>query len=146
MVVTGVGLAGLITIQTDTPFWQLLIWQLIIGAGSGLFNAPNTSAVMGVVEPAKRGIGAGMRAMLVNTGFILSIALAIGLMTTAMNPRVMVAVFSGTQSGSSGIDLRPFIAALHIAFAAGVVASVVGAGISMMRGEHRSWEPEAIRG
>ncbi len=146
MVVTGIGLAGLITIQTDTPFWQLLIWQLIIGAGSGLFNAPNTSAVMGVVEPAKRGIGAGMRAMLVNTGFILSIALAIGLMTTAMNPQVMVAVFSGTQSGSSGIDLRPFIAALHIAFAAGVVASIVGAGISMMRGEHRSWEPEAIRG
>ena len=146
MVVTGIGLAGLLTIDVDTPFWQLLVWQLVIGAGSGLFNAPNTSAVMGVVAPAKRGIGAGMRAMLVNTGFIVSIALAIGLMTTAMNPQVMVAVFSGTQSGASGIDLRPFIGALHVAFGAGVVASLVGAGISLMRGEHRSWEPEAARG
>jgi len=141
MLVTAVGLAGLLTIQVDTPFWQLVVWQLVIGAGSGLFNAPNTSAVMGVVPPAKRGIGAGMRAMLVNTGFVVSIALAIGLMTTAMNPQVMVAVFSGTQSGASGIDLQPFIGALHVAFGAGVVASVIGAGISLMRGEHRSWSP-----
>ena len=141
MLVTAVGLAGLITIDIDTPFWQLVVWQLVIGAGSGLFNAPNTSAVMGVVPPAKRGIGAGMRAMLVNTGFVVSIALAIGLMTTAMDPQVMVSVFSGTQTGTSGIDLRPFINALHIAFAAGVVASIVGAGISLMRGGHRSWEP-----
>lgn len=143
MLVTAIGLAGLLTIQVDTPFWQLVVWQLVIGAGSGLFNAPNTSAVMGVVPPAKRGIGAGMRAMLVNTGFVVSIALAIGLMTTAMNPQVMVAVFSGTQSGASGIDLQPFIGALHVAFGAGVVASVIGAGISLMRGEHRSWEPDA---
>jgi EmrB/QacA subfamily drug resistance transporter len=143
MLVTAVGLAGLLTIQVDTPFWQLVLWQLVIGAGSGLFNAPNTSAVMGVVPPAKRGIGAGMRAMLVNTGFIVSIALAIGLMTTAMNPSVLVSVFSGTQVGASGIDLQPFIGALHIAFGAGVVASVIGAGISLMRGEHRSWQAEA---
>ena len=41
--------AGLVTIQVDTPYWQLALWQLIIGAGSGLFISPNTSAVMGVV-------------------------------------------------------------------------------------------------
>ncbi|HLX33711.1 MAG TPA: MFS transporter [Candidatus Limnocylindrales bacterium] len=142
MLVTAVGLAGLITLDVSTPFWQLVVWQLVIGAGSGLFNAPNTSAVMGVVPPAKRGIGAGMRAMLVNTGFIVSIALAIGLMTSAMDPKVMVAVFSGTQTGTAGINLRPFIGALHVAFAAGVVVSLIGAGVSLMRGGHRSWEPE----
>jgi len=47
-------------------------------AGSGLFNSPNTSAVIGVIPPAKRGIGAGTPAMLTNTGFVISIALAIG--------------------------------------------------------------------
>jgi EmrB/QacA subfamily drug resistance transporter len=146
MIVTGIGLAGLLTIEVDTPFWQLVVWQLVIGAGSGLFNAPNTSAVMGVLPPDKRGIGAGMRAMLTNTGFVVSIALSIGLMTSAMDPKVMVAVFSGTQVGSSGIDLRPFIGALHVAFAAGIVASVIGAAISTMRGEHRSWEEDAGTG
>ena len=119
MLITAVGLAGLLTIAVDTPYWQLALWQLIIGAGSGLFNSPNTSAVMGVIPPNKRGIGAGMRAMLTSTGFVISIALAIGLMTSAMDPKVLVAVFSGTQTGTAGIDLGPFINALHIAFAGG---------------------------
>ena len=140
MVVTGVGLAGLTTIAVDTPIWQLAIWQLIVGAGSGLFNSPNTSAVMGVVPPAKRGIGSGIRAMLTNTGFVVSIALAIGLITTAMSPQVMVAVFSGTQSSTSGIDLGPFISALRLAFGAGVIVSAIGAVVSLLRGGHRSWE------
>lgn len=140
MVLTGLGLLGLVTISADTPLWQLIVWQLIVGAGSGLFNSPNTSAVMGVVPPNKRGIGSGMRAMLTNTGFVVSIALAIGLMTSAMSPEVMVAVFSGTQSGASGINLDPFIAALRLAFGAGVIVSALGAVISLMRGEHRSWE------
>ena len=142
MLVTATGLAGLITIQVDTPLWQLMGWQLVVGAGSGIFNSPNTSAVMGVVPPAKRGIGAGMRAMLTNTGFVISIALAIGLLTSSMDPRVMLSVISGTQIGSAGIDLGPFIRALHIAFAAGVAASLIGALVSLLRGGHRSWEPE----
>ncbi len=79
MLVTAVGLAGLTTIQVDTPYWQLALWQLIIGAGSGLFISPNTSAVMGVVPPAKRGMGSGTRMMLTQTGFVISIALSIGL-------------------------------------------------------------------
>jgi len=144
MVVTAVGLAGLMTLEIDTPYWQLALWQLIIGAGSGLFNSPNTSAVMGVVPPEKRGVGAGTRMMLTQTGFVVSIALAIGLVTTAMDPEVLLAIFSGSQVGAGGIDLAPFIDALHIAFAAGVVASLIGAGISLMRGEHRSWEAAPV--
>jgi MFS family permease len=143
MLITGVGLAGLTTISVDTPLAQLVIWQLIVGAGSGLFNSPNTSAVMGVVPPHKRGIGSGIRSMLTNTGFVVSIALAIGLITTAMSPEVMVSVFSGTQTGTSGIDLGPFISALRLAFGAGVIVSVIGAVVSLMRGGHRSWEEPA---
>ena len=48
-----------LTIAVDTPIWQLAVWQLIVGAGSGLFASPNTSAVMGVVPPDKRGVGVG---------------------------------------------------------------------------------------
>jgi hypothetical protein len=57
-----------------------------------------------------------------------------------MDPKVLVAVFSGTQIGGSGISLTPFINALHMAFLAGVVASALGAVASLMRGEHRSYE------
>jgi EmrB/QacA subfamily drug resistance transporter len=144
MLITAVGLAGLTTIDVATPFWQLALWQLVIGAGSGLFNSPNTSAVMGVVPPAKRGIGAGMRAMLTSTGFVLSIALAIGLVTTSMDPAVLAAIFSGTQVGSQGIDMGPFIDALHVAFGAGVLISLLAAALSLFRGGHRSWVEEQV--
>jgi hypothetical protein len=60
-----------------------------------------------------------------------------------MDPKVLVAVFSGTQIGGSGIGLRSFIDALHLAFLVGVVASLLGAAASLMRGEHRSYEAEA---
>ena len=33
--------------------------------------------------------------------------------------------------------------ALHLAFSAGVVASAVGAGVSLMRGGHASWDEES---
>ena len=61
-------------------------------------------------------------------------------MTSAMDPTVLVSVFSGTQTGASGIDIEPFISALHLAFGAGVIVSLIGAVVSLMRGGHRSWE------
>jgi MFS family permease len=140
MVITGLGLAGLMTLEPTTPYWQLAFWQLVVGAGSGIFNSPNTSAVMGVVPPSKRGVGAGTRMMLMQSGFVVSIALAIGLVTSSMDPKVLVAIFSGTQIGGRGISLVPFMNALHLAFGAGVVASALGAVASLMRGEHRSFE------
>ena len=140
MVITGLGLAGLMTLSVTTPYWQLAFWQLVVGAGSGIFNSPNTSAVMGVVPPDKRGVGAGTRMMLMQSGFVVSIALAIGLVTSSMDPKVLVAIFSGTQIGGQGISLAPFMNALHLAFGAGVVASALGALASLMRGEHRSFE------
>jgi EmrB/QacA subfamily drug resistance transporter len=143
MIVTAIGLAGLITIDVDTPFWQLALWQLIIGAGSGLFASPNTSAVMGVVPPEKRGMGAGVRMMLTQVGFMVSIALALGLVTSVVPRETLLAVFSGTQTGSSGINLGPFIGALHLALAVGVGASILGAVVSAMRGGHRMHEETA---
>ncbi|MEA2609265.1 MAG: hypothetical protein QOJ75_1508 [Chloroflexota bacterium] len=144
MVVTAIGLLGLVTIQVDTPYWQLAIWQLIIGAGSGLFISPNTSAVMGVVPAEKRGMGAGARMMLTQTGFIISIALSIGLVASAVDPSVLLAIFSGTQAGPGSLDMAPFITALHVAFAVGVVASVLGAIVSASRGRHREFEDDSI--
>jgi EmrB/QacA subfamily drug resistance transporter len=137
LLITALGLAGLMTLQVDTPYWQLAVWQLVIGAGSGIFNSPNTSAVMGSLPPAKRGVGAGTRMMLVQAGFMISIALSVGLVTSAMDPKVMLSIFSGTQVGTSGVDLRPFMDALHLAFAVGVLVSLLATGVSLMRGAHR---------
>ena len=74
------------------------------------------------------------------SGFVGSIALAIGLVSSSMDPKVLVAVSSGTPIGGQGINLGPFMNALHMAFLAGIVASALGAVASLMRGEHRTCE------
>src|SRR5204862_5972803 len=114
------------------------------GAGSGLFISPNTSAVMGVVPREKRGMGSGARMMLTQTGFIISIALSIGLVASVVDPSVMLAIFSGSQTGSSGIDMAPFMTALHIAFGGAVVAGLVGAVVSSSRGKQQEFEGETV--
>jgi hypothetical protein len=68
---------------------------------------------------------------------MVSIALALGLVTSVVPAQTLLAVFSGTQTGAAGIDMSPFISALHLAFAVGVAFSIVGAVVSAMRGGHR---------
>ena len=61
MVVSAVGLALMTTLQAGSPYWQSSLWLLIVGVGSGMFNSPNTAAMMGAVPAHRRGIAAGAR-------------------------------------------------------------------------------------
>src|SRR5947209_4719249 len=67
MVVSAVGLAAMTTLEVHSPFWQSALWLFIVGIGSGMFNSPNTAAMMGTVPVQRRGIAAGARIMLQNT-------------------------------------------------------------------------------
>ena len=46
-----------------------------------MFNSPNTAAMMGTVPPQRRGIAAGARTMLQNTGAVISIAFVLAIVT-----------------------------------------------------------------
>jgi EmrB/QacA subfamily drug resistance transporter len=134
MMVTAAGLLGMSTIQVETPYWEIALWMAVIGAGSGIFNSPNTGAIMGSVSPEKRGVASGARTLLVNVGMVLSIAFAIAMVTSAMPADKMVEIFSGVTRGLSEGTAVPFISGLHTAllFMAGV--SIVGAIFSALRG------------
>src|SRR5206468_6771387 len=74
MLVGAAGLALMTTLEPHSPYWQSTLWLFIVGVGSGMFNSPNTAAMMGTVAPHRRGIAAGTRTMLQNTGAVISIA------------------------------------------------------------------------
>ena len=61
MLVTGAGLALMTSLQRDTSYLPIGIYLFIVGVGSGMFNSPNTAAMMGVVPANRRGIAAGAR-------------------------------------------------------------------------------------
>jgi hypothetical protein len=98
-----------------------------------MFNSPNTAAMMGTVPAHRRGIAAGARMMLQNTGAVLSIAFVLAIITAAVPKDVLFQIFSGLTSGLSDAQLDPFISNMHVALWVLAATSVVGALISLMR-------------
>jgi EmrB/QacA subfamily drug resistance transporter len=136
MLVTALGLAAMTTLQVHTAYWQSGLWLFIVGAGSGMFNSPNTAAMMGVVPPYRRGIAAGARTLLQNTGAVLSIAFVLAIVTSAVPKATLFAIFSGLAKGLSPQKLAPFIANMHVALWVIAATSLIGAGVCMLRPPH----------
>src|ERR671930_2273128 len=135
-VVTALGLALMTTLQVDTPYWQSGAWLALVGIGSGMFNSPNTAAMMGAVRGDRRGIAAGARVMLQNTGAVISIAFVIAVVTAAVPKTVLFKIFSGLASGLSTAQLDPFIHNMHVALWSLAGVSLLGAIVSLMRPAH----------
>ena len=94
-----------------------------------MFNSPNTAAMMGTVPAERRGIAAGARTMLQNTGAVISIAFVLAIVTAAVPKPVLFKIFSGLASGLTGDPARP----LHPQHAHGAV----GAGGDLGRRRRR---------
>jgi MFS family permease len=69
------------TTTADTPYTLIFVYLAMFGAGVGLFSSPNMSSLMGCVPPARRGIASAVRAVFFQTGSVISINLAILIMT-----------------------------------------------------------------
>jgi EmrB/QacA subfamily drug resistance transporter len=136
MLVTAAALALMTTLQADSPYWQGMVWLALVGIGSGMFNSPNTAAMMGTVPTHRRGVAAGARTMLQNTGAVISIAFVMAIVTAAVPKPVLFKIFSGLAAGLTSAQLAPFIHNMHTALWVLAATSVVGAGVSMLRPPH----------
>jgi EmrB/QacA subfamily drug resistance transporter len=136
MLVSAAALAAMTTLQAHSPYWQSGLWLLILGIGSGMFNSPNTAAMMGVVPDHRRGVAAGARVMLQNTGAVISIAFVMAVVTAAVPKDVLFKIFSGLAAGLSAQQLDPFIANMHVALWVLAGVSLAGAVVSMLRPAH----------
>jgi EmrB/QacA subfamily drug resistance transporter len=136
LLVSAVGLAGMALIQISTPYWYIALMMLIVGGGSGLFNSPNTSAIMASVPPDRRGIAAGTRTMLMNTGGVFSIAFALAIVASTLPASVMFQIFAGVTAGVPATALSSFMWGLHLSFWLMAGISVLAAIASALRGSH----------
>jgi EmrB/QacA subfamily drug resistance transporter len=136
MVVTAAGLLGMTSLGVHTPYWQSGLLLFVVGSGSGMFNSPNTAAMMGTVPAQRRGIAAGARTLLQNTGAVLSIAFVLAIVTSAVPKPTLFAVFSGLTKGLSEQKLAPFIDNMHVALLVIAATSFVGALVCLLRPRH----------
>jgi EmrB/QacA subfamily drug resistance transporter len=154
MLVTGVGLALMTMLGRNTSYVWPCIYMFIVGLGSGMFNSPNTAAMMGTVAPHRRGIAAGARILVQNTGAVISIAFVLAVVTSSVPKKVLFSVFSGLANHISTAQLTPFIANMHTALWCLAAVSLVGAAIAAARPKDvapdelgastRHPEPEAV--
>jgi EmrB/QacA subfamily drug resistance transporter len=136
MLVSALGLAGMTLLQVDSAYWLSGLWLFVVGVGSGLFNSPNTAAMMGEVPAHRRGIAAGARMLLQNTGAVVSIAFVMAIITASIPKDVLFAIFSGITTGLAPSALDSFIGNMHTALWVLAAISLAGAAVSLMRPPH----------
>jgi EmrB/QacA subfamily drug resistance transporter len=136
MLVTATGLALMTTLGRETSYVASGAYLFIVGVGSGMFNSPNTAAMMGTVAPHRRGIAAGARVLVQNTGAVISIAFVLAVVTSAVPKTVLFKVFSGLANHISNTQLNPFIGNMHTALWCLAAVSVLGAFVAAARPKH----------
>jgi EmrB/QacA subfamily drug resistance transporter len=134
LVISVVGLAGLALMQYDTPYWLIALWMFVNGFGSGLFQPPNTSAIMASVPVERRGAASAMRAFFNNTGMVISMTLALPLLVSTIPLDQMMNMFVvGGMNMPVAIQIT-FTQGITAVFLLSCVLTVPAIIVSAMRG------------
>jgi MFS family permease len=144
MLVTAAGLVLMTTLGEGTSYWWPGIFQFIVGVGSGMFNSPNTAAMMGVVAAHRRGIASGARVLVQNTGAVLSIAFVMAVVTSGINRNVLFNIFSGLGKRITTSQMAPFLSNMHLALWCMTGFSIIGAVVSFARPKHVANQSEEV--
>jgi MFS family permease len=132
----------MITFPVDVPYPTLGIALAVLGVGNGLFNSPNTSALMGSVPSNRRGVAAGMRTLLNNTGQTTAVAAAMVVLSTVMSYQVLSALF-GSGGGETALEAQLFMRGFHEVFLVSAAISAVAIVLSSLRGAEGATAPAA---
>src|SRR6201992_2616640 len=109
MAIAATGLAVLAATISPTLAYPVIGGCLLaVCIGSGIFMTPNTTSIMGGVEPGRRGIANGVRSMLQNTGYVVSTAMSLAIVTSPLTPAQKQAAYAGTLSRLSPQALDNF--------------------------------------
>jgi MFS family permease len=97
LVVVALTFVGLMLLPTDFTYWHFASLIALYGIGSGLFSAPNTTAIMNSVPAGQRGAAAGMQGTFFNAGTCLSIGIFFSLMIAGLAARLPTTLTAGLE-------------------------------------------------
>jgi MFS family permease len=103
---------GLMLLPVDFPYPLFALLIFGNGVGSGLFAAPNTSAIMSSVPAGQRGSASGMRSTFQNSGMSLSIGIFFSLMIAGVASALPHTLTSGLRA--QGVPLSVATQVSHL--------------------------------
>lgn len=110
---------------------EVACWLGLFGLGTGLFQSPNTSAVMGAVPPHRLGIASGVLATARNVGMVFGIALGGAILSAAPAGSV---IYPGVS---------PFLYGIQAAYRAAAFISALATMILLTPGRDSRSGPAA---
>ena len=135
------GLAALVAPGMDR--WLLALCLLAVGAGTGMFMTPNTSAIMASVGAGQRGVANGLRQGMQNAGYVVSTALALAIVTMPLPAADKRAAYAGRLAALSPHLLGAFTGGCRVALLVLAGACLVGTACSLSR-RARAPRPAAV--
>jgi EmrB/QacA subfamily drug resistance transporter len=126
-----VTLALLVLSGLDTDSRPMdVVWRLaLMGMGSGLFQAPNNSAIMGSVPRNRLGLASGMLATMRNIGMVLGIAIS-GAVFAVRHAYYLGGVAAGVLTPQAA-----HMFAIRDSFRVGAVLALLGVVAALVRGK-----------
>jgi len=93
----GASFIGLLLLPIDFPYWAFALLLAANGIGTGMFGAPNATAIMSSVPAKQRGAASGMRSTFQNSGALLSIGIFFSLMIVVLARSLPATLSAGLQ-------------------------------------------------
>jgi len=113
-----------------------VVWRLaLFGLGTGIFQSPNNSAVMGCAPRSQLGIASGILATVRNIGMALGIAIGGAVLYAYVPFEVLQDAVIG------GPDATAFLSGLKYAYISGGILTGLAAVTSLIRGDEEGENP-----
>jgi MFS family permease len=112
MVIFAASFVGLLLLPINFSYWVFAVLIALNGVGSGMFSAPNTSAIMSSVPPEHRGAASGMRATFLNSGTSLSIGIFFSLLIAGLHSRLPNTLSAGLRAQGVPAQIATHVAGL----------------------------------
>lgn len=129
------GIFLLSRLKPDSDYSYIIFALAVTGFGSGLFQTPNNSAIMGSVPGNRRGIASGMLATMRNMGMVLGVAISGALFSSRLGYVKNVLEASGMKGAELGI--YSFTGALNFTYTVSALLAAAAVLTSLMRGSTR---------
>ena len=124
MIITAISLYLLTLLPYNFNLWQFEGILLMNGIGSGLFAAPNTTAVMNSLPEESRGAGSGMRTTFNNIGQTISMAIFFSVAISIFSLKLPSSLLN--TSVSIGLPLQIAVAISKIPPSGALFAAFLG--------------------